>query len=85
MIEKAIVANKEIKWSQADEDRKIASEKSKEKKPVKVTPKAEKKQEPIKEVKIDTKFDLDILARAVAIAETGNCTKGYGKTYSNCF
>ena len=85
MIEKAIVANKEIIWSQADEDKRIAQEKAKEKKPVKVTPKLEKKQEKPKEVKIDTSFDLDRLARAVAIAETGNCTKGYGKTYNNCF
>lgn len=85
MIEKAIVANTEVIWSQADEDKRIAQEKAKEKKPVKVTPKVEKKQEPIKEVKIDTKFDLDRLARAIATAETGNCTKGYGKSYNNCF
>lgn len=84
MIEKAIVANKEIIWSQADEDKRIALEKAKEKKPVKVTPKVEKKQEKPKEVKIDTSFDLDRLARAVAIAETGNCTKGYWPTHNNC-
>ena len=73
----AIVANKEIKYV----------EPPKEKKPTKVTPKVEKKQEKPKEVKIDTKpdFDLDRLARAVAMAETNNCTKGYGKEYSNCF
>lgn len=81
----AIVANKEVIWSQADEDKRIALEHAKQSKPVKVTPKVEKKQEPIKEVKIDISFDLDKLAKAVAIAETGNCTKGYGKTYSNCF
>lgn len=53
---------------------------------VKPTPKVEKQQESPKEVKIDTKpdFDLDKLARAVAMAETGNCTKGYGKTHNNC-
>jgi len=28
---------------------------------------------------------LDKLARAVAIAETYNCTKGYGVTHNNCF
>ena len=85
MIEKAIVANKEIIWTESMERERIAQEKAKEKKPVKVTPKVEKKQEKPKEVKIDTSFDLDRLARAVAIAETGNCTKGYGKTYNNCF
>lgn len=54
---------------------------------VKPTPKVEKTQESPKEVQIDTKpdFDLDKLARAVAMAETGNCTKWYGKTYNNCF
>lgn len=29
--------------------------------------------------------DLDKLARAVAIAETSNCTEGYGVVYNNCF
>lgn len=29
--------------------------------------------------------DLDRLAKAVAIAETTNCTKGYGVTHNNCF
>lgn len=36
---------------------------------------------------LDTKwqlYDLDKLAKAVAIAETGDCTKGYGKTKNNC-
>ena len=83
----AIVANKEIIWTEQMERERIALEKAKEKKPTKVTPKVEKKQEPIKEVKIDTKpdFDIDKLAKAVAMAETNNCTKGYGKTYNNCF
>lgn len=67
------------------ERERIAIEKAKEKKPIKVTPKVENKQEPIKEVKIDTTIDLDRLAKAVAMAETNNCTKGYGKTYNNCF
>lgn len=56
-----------------------------------VTPKPiEKVKEPVKEVKapvepkIDS-YDIDRLARAVAMAETGNCTKWYGKTYNNCF
>jgi len=52
---------------------------------VKPTPKVEKQLEQPKEVKIDTSYDLDKLAKAVAIAETGNCTKGYGKEYFNCF
>jgi len=30
-------------------------------------------------------YDIDKLAYAVAMAETGNCTKGYGKTRNNCF
>lgn len=83
MIEKAIVANKEIIWTQEMENKRL--EALKPKKVEKPTPKVEKKQEKPKEVKIDTSFDLDRLARAVAIAETGNCTKGYGKTYNNCF
>lgn len=29
--------------------------------------------------------DFVNLAKAVAIAETGNCTKGYGLEYNNCF
>lgn len=33
----------------------------------------------------ETAFDLDKLAYAVAMAETHNCTKGYGITYKNCF
>lgn len=33
----------------------------------------------------DDKFDIDKLAKAIALAETWNCTKGYGKTYNNCF
>ena len=83
----AIVANSEVIWTEKLEQEKQALERAKVVKPVKVTPKVEKKQEKPKEVKIDTKpdFDLDRLARAVAMAETGNCTKGYGKTYSNCF
>lgn len=28
---------------------------------------------------------LDKVAYAVAMAETKNCTEGYGKTYNNCF
>ena len=75
MIEKAIVANKEIIWTESMERERIAQEKAKEKKPVKVTPKVEKKQEKPKEVKIDTSFDINKLARAVAMAETNNCTK----------
>jgi hypothetical protein len=83
----AIVANKEIVWTEKMEREKQALERAKVSKPVKVTPKVEKKHEKPKEVKIDNKpdFDLDRLARAVAMAETNNCTKGYGKTYNNCF
>lgn len=81
----AIVANKEIIWTEQMERERIAIEKAKEKKPTKVTPKVIKPVLPIKEVKIDTTIDLDRLARAVAMAETNNCTKGYGKTYNNCF
>jgi len=43
---------------------------------------------PVKEVKAPVEpkdYDIDRLARAVAMAETGNCTKWYGKTYNNCF
>jgi hypothetical protein len=29
--------------------------------------------------------DMDKLAYAIAMAETHNCTKGYGKSYNNCF
>lgn len=83
----AIVANSEVIWTEKLEQEKQALERAKENKPTKVTPKVEKPVLATKEVKIDTKpdFDLDRLARAVAMAETGNCTKGYGKTYSNCF
>ena len=60
-----------------------------EKPPVAPKP-IEKVKEPVKVVKpqeqpkIDS-YDIDRLARAVAMAETGNCTKGYGKEYRNCF
>jgi len=81
----AIVANQEIIWTEKMEAERIAQERAKVVKTTKVTPKVEKKQEKPKEVKIDISFDLDKLAKAVAMAETGNCTKGYGKTYSNCF
>lgn len=80
----AIVANKEILWTESMERERIALERAKEKKVVKVTPKVEKKQEKPKEVSKNT-FDVYRLANAVAKAETGNCTKGYGKTYNNCF
>ena len=80
----AIVDNKEVLWTQEMEDKRIALEKAKEKKPVKVTPKAIKHVLPIKEVKIDTTIELDRLAKSVAMAETNNCTKGYGKTHFNC-
>lgn len=29
-------------------------------------------------------YDIDKLAKAIAIAETNNCTKGVGLTYNNC-
>ena len=78
-----VVANKEIVWTQEMENKRL--EALKPKKVVKVTPKVEKKPEQPKEVKIDTSYDLDNLAKAVAIAETGNCTKWYWKEYFNCF
>ena len=83
----AIVANSEVIWTEKMEAERIAQERAKVVKTTKVTPKVEKPQIKPKEVKIDTKpdFDLDRLARAVAMAETNNCTKGYGKTYNNCF
>lgn len=37
---------------------------------------------------LDTKwqlYDIDRLAHAVAIAETGDCTTGIGPTHNNCF
>lgn len=74
-----ITLHDEIKWTPKP------LEAPKKKEPVKVPPKVEKKQEPIKEVTINNSYDLDRLAKAVAIAETGNCTKGYWKTYNNCF
>lgn len=33
----------------------------------------------------DVKSGLDKVAYAVAMAETHNCTKGYGLEYNNCF
>lgn len=36
-------------------------------------------------IKSSNYVDLDKLAIAVATAETGNCTKGYGVQYGNCF
>lgn len=71
----AIVANKEIIWTEQMERERIALEKAKEKKPTKVTQKVEKTKEKPKELKTD--IDLDRLAKAVAMAETNNCTKGY--------
>ena len=79
----AIVANKEIIWTEQMERERIALEKAKEKKPTKVTQKVEKTKEKPKELKTD--IDLDRLAKAVAMAETNNCTKGYWKSYNNCF
>lgn len=32
-----------------------------------------------------TTTDLDKIAYAIAMAETKNCTLGYGKMYNNCF
>lgn len=80
----AIVANEEIIWSESMEQERIAQEKTKEKKPTKVTPKAEKVKESPKEVKIDT-FDIDKLAIAVALHETGGCKKGNSASRNNCF
>lgn len=34
---------------------------------------------------VETGVDIDKLAYAVAMAETGDCTKGYGAQYNNCF
>lgn len=76
------VVNEEIIWTQEMENKRL--EALKPKKIVKVTPKVEKTEKQPKEVKIDTSFDINKLAKAVAIAETGNCTKGYGKTHNNC-
>lgn len=78
-----VVANKEIIWTQEMENKRL--EALKPKKVEKPTPKVEKPQKQPKEVKIYTSFDINKLAKAVAIAETGNCTKGYGKEYNNCF
>lgn len=77
------VLNDEIIWTQEMENKRL--EALEPKKVEKDKPKEEKQQEKPKETKVDISFDLDKLAKAVAIAETGNCTKGYGKTYSNCF
>lgn len=81
----AIVANSEVIWTESMEREKQASERAKVSKPTKVTPKVEKPQIKPKEVKIDTSFDINKLARAVAMTETGNCTKWYWKSYNNCF
>lgn len=83
LLEKAIVANEEIIWTQEMENKRL--EALKPKKVENVPQKVEKPVLAPKEVKIDTSYDLDKLAKAVAIAETGNCTKGYGKEYNNCF
>lgn len=56
----------------------------KPKKVEKPTPKKEKTQEKPKEVKIDT-FDIDKLARAVAMHETKDCTVGNSAKKNNCF
>jgi hypothetical protein len=40
---------------------------------------------PVKVEKPVTGYDLDKLARAVAHAETGNCTKGAGLSHNNAF
>ena len=33
----------------------------------------------------NNKSEIDKIAYAVAVAETGNCTKGYGISHNNCF
>lgn len=69
----AIVENTEIVWTQEMENKRL--EALKPKKVENVPPKVEKSVLAPKEVKIDTSFDINKLAKAVAIAETGNCTK----------
>lgn len=53
-------------------------------KPIEKVKEPVKVEKPKEQPKIDS-YDIDRLARAVAMAETGNCTKWYGKTYNNCF
>lgn len=43
------------------------------------------KQEAVEEVAVSNGFDIDKLAYAVAMAETGNCTRGMGLTKNNAF
>ena len=40
---------------------------------------------PVKEAIQIVPLDINRLAHAVAIAETGNCTTGVGITHTNCF
>ena len=65
-----ILANPEIKWTQEMENKRLEALKPKEVE--KPTPKVEKKQEPIKEVKIDTKCTskvrLDLVNHAYKIS-----------------
>jgi len=79
-----IVANKEVLWTQEMEDKRIALEKAKEKKPSKVTPKVEKTKEKPKEVKIDTKIVLSDSIQVVACLNEKNMTIHKPKNW-NCY
>jgi hypothetical protein len=95
MIEKAIVANTEITWTQEMENKRL--EALKPKKPVKVTPKVVKAKESHKEtkpeVKSSTKITLSDKIQVVACLneknmtihqpKNGNCYLGQGGKWKN--
>lgn len=75
--QKAIVANKEVIWTQEMEDRHLA-----ELMKVKQVKKVPKRLEKLIQAKVS--FDIYKLANAVAMAETGGCKTGYGASHNNC-
>lgn len=50
-----------------------------------ILPRANAAELPVAPVIEEKPFDIEKLAYAVAMAETANCTKGYGSMYNNCF
>lgn len=77
-----VLANPEIKWTQEMENKRLEALKPKEVE--KPTPKVEKKQEPIKEVKIDTKIVLSDSVQVVACLNERNMTIHAPKNW-NCY
>lgn len=79
-----IVANKEIIWTQEMENKRLSESRAKisvQKKNASNTPKKVLSET----TGADKSYNIYALANAVAMAETGNCSRWYGKMYHNCF